>query len=155
MAGATSQKGHKSRRQAASSLRRPASWATVITVAILDVTGVVFTIAAAVVLALNEEADRKWWWVVGLAAGLAVLTTVFGISIELHRRSFRAEAQRLAEQLEQLADQLERSRGEKERLPEDDETMARAHAYHDAAVASGDLAVADRLRLALGKIPRT
>jgi hypothetical protein len=143
MAGATSQKEQEPRQeQVPPSIRRPASWATVVAVAILDVTGVVFTIAATVVLALNEEADRRWWWVVGLAFGLAVLTTVFLTSIERGRRSFRAGAQWLAGQLEQRV---------KEDQPVREEIATRAREYRDAADASGDLAVAERLRLALAE----
>jgi hypothetical protein len=79
-------------------LATPVSRATIVEVVLLDILGVLLTVAAGAVLILNEEADRWWWWVVGLASVLAVLTTVFLIQIAEQRRTFRKAAEEKAAQ---------------------------------------------------------
>jgi hypothetical protein len=77
-------------------LARPASRATAVAVAILDITGILVTLAAVAVHRLNGEANR-WWWAVGIASLLAVFTTVLLIRIWIQRRLFIKASLRLAE----------------------------------------------------------
>jgi hypothetical protein len=113
---------------------------TVAALAILDIFGVLATLAAAAVLALDDRTDRRWWWAVGLASLLALFTTVLLIRVGRQRRSFIEASLRLAEQLEHL-------RQTKIGIP--DELWKLALARRDAALASGDLDTADRLTFAL------
>lgn len=147
----------------------PARREMVVALAILNITGVLVTIGAAAVLMLNDETDQRWWWAVGLASLLAVFTTVLLIGIEGRRRTFIKVSERLAEDLESLAQQNEehsqRSRQrarrrllpsarpagrEPDQLPDDLQELARAR--RNAALASGDLAIADRLTLVLARL---
>ncbi len=111
---------------------------TVAAVAVLDVSGVLATLVAATVLTLNDGTDRRWWWAVGLASALALFTTALLIRLARQRRSFIEATLHLAEQLEQVHP--------KEVPPE---LLQVAYARREAAVASGDLAIADRLTLFL------
>ena len=116
--------------------------ATVVAVTVLDITGIIVTVAAAVILTLTDEADRRWWWAVGMASLVAVFTTALLIRIADQRRSFIEASLRLAQQLEDL----EQRRGE---LPIP--LLELAMARHNAALASGDIALADRLAILISR----
>jgi hypothetical protein len=125
------------REQAAPLTRR--GWATVVAGAILDIIAILVTIAAVVVLTLNDGTDL-WWWAVGLASVLAVFTTALLILLAYEHRSFIKASKGLAGQLERMVQEGEPVAGELYRLA----TMRR-----NAAQASGHLAVADQLTIAL------
>jgi ABC-type multidrug transport system fused ATPase/permease subunit len=117
-------------------------WATVVAGTILDIIGVLVTIAAMVVLTLNDGTDRKWWWAVGLASVLAVFTTVLLTRLGYQHRRFIKASKALAEHLERLAQQNKTVPSALQEL---------AVTRRDAAQASGHLAVADRLTIALAR----
>jgi hypothetical protein len=118
-------------------------WATVVAVAILDITGVLVTVAAAAILMLNDGTDRRWWWAVGLASILAVFTTAVLTHLAYQHRAFIRASTRLAEHLEGLA-----QRGEK--LPP--QVLRLANRRLEAADVSGHHAIADRLTIALARL---
>jgi hypothetical protein len=130
-------------------LARPASRATAVAVAILDITGILVTLAAVAVHRLNGEANR-WWWAVGIASLLAVFTTVLLIRIWIQRRLFIKASLRLAQYLEDLAKRDVKIGLNKRGLAD---LREQARARRDAALASGDLAVADRLAVVLARLP--
>jgi hypothetical protein len=125
----------------------PERRATVLLVASLDLTGIVITIAAATVLALHDEADSRWWSVVGLAVLISVFTTVVVIRAWEQRRSFITASLRLAEYLEDLA------KGGANDPEEWGDLLRVAHRRRFMARASDDVAVVDRLTVALAKSP--
>jgi len=104
--------------------------------------GVLVTIAAVLVLTLNDGTDRRWWWAAGLASVLAVFTTVLLIHLAYQHRSFIKASKRLAEHLERLAQN-------KEQIPSELHKLAVRR--RDAAQTSGHLAVADRLAIVLAR----
>jgi hypothetical protein len=128
--------GRREKRQP--SVARPARLAEVVTVAILDTAGVLVTIAAALILTIDDSADQRWWAAVGLASLLAVFTTVFLIRMMNGRRTFIEASRHLADRLEEQhpTEVTERLRN-----------LARAR--RDAAEESGDLAIADKLTVVL------
>jgi hypothetical protein len=130
-------------------LTRPASRATAVAVAILDITGILVTLAAVAVHRLNGEANR-WWWAVGIASLLAVFTTVLLIRIWIQRRLFIKASLRLAQYLEDLAKRDVKIDLNKRGLAD---LREQARVRRDAALASGDLAVADRLAVVLARLP--
>lgn len=121
----------------------------VVTLAILDLAGILAIVVAASVLALHAETVRKWWWWgVAAASLLVVCTSVLLGRIWERRRSFIDESLRLADYLEQL---------KKPGAPPVDhkelESLRRsAVARRDLARASGYQGIEDRLTFALAKV---
>jgi hypothetical protein len=146
----------------------PARQVTVVALAILDITGVLVTLTAAAVLTLNDRTDRRWWWAVGLASLLAVLTTVLLIQIEGQRRAFTKDVEKAtdAESAREAPEQAEQEtvapKSAEEQATEDligvldslpgttpAELRQGARALRDALLATRHYALANRLTFAL------
>jgi hypothetical protein len=136
----------RGRSQGQAHIAPPARSATVVAVAILDITGLLVTVAAALVLTLNDEINRRWWLTVGVAFLLAVLTTVLLIRVWNRRQSFVEAAKGVTEQLEGLC--LPQTKRDRQTLLA---LLDLAQASRKAAQASGDLAEEMRLAIAIAR----
>jgi hypothetical protein len=117
---------------------------TVVALAIMDITGVLVTVGAAAILTLNDETDRRWWWAVGLAFLSDVVAVVLLVRIADRRRSFIEASLRLAADLEARV---------QHDMPIPRDLFELGQERRRAALASGDIAIADRLAMVLG-VPR-